>query len=119
MSEPPSETGPDAVPTPEPVPTQTTRHAEASRNQPSRLAPVQLRRRRRESWRVVPLGSGHAAGLVDPWHYAPPSDGYEQAALHLLECGLLPAPDRDGLRAMWAAGAEVAALHRSSPSVGG
>jgi hypothetical protein len=32
------------------------------------------------------------------------SNGYADAALHLLECGLLPAPNLDGLRLMWKAG---------------
>jgi hypothetical protein len=32
------------------------------------------------------------------------SSGYADAALHLLECGLLPAPNLDGLRLMWKAG---------------
>jgi hypothetical protein len=32
------------------------------------------------------------------------SNGYADAALHLLECGLLPAPNLDGLRRMWKAG---------------
>jgi AAA domain len=41
------------------------------------------RRRRRESWRIVPLESGHA----DPWRYAPPSAGYSQAVAHVLAAG--------------------------------
>ena len=31
---------------------------------------------------------------------------YAAAAMHLLSLGLTPAADRDGLRAMWRAGAE-------------
>jgi hypothetical protein len=34
------------------------------------------------------------------------SNGYADAALHLLECGLLPAPNLDGLRLMWKAGGQ-------------
>jgi hypothetical protein len=42
-----------------------------------------------------------ACGRRDPWSYDPPGQrGYEQAALHLWERGLLPAPNREGLEAM-------------------
>ena len=34
------------------------------------------------------------------------SNGYADAALHLLESGLLPAPNLDGLRLMWKAGGQ-------------
>jgi hypothetical protein len=34
------------------------------------------------------------------------SKGYADAALHLLESGLLPAPNLDGLRLMWKAGGQ-------------
>lgn len=39
----------------------------------------------------------------DPWrrYERPGVRGYEEAALHLLDCGVTPAPNRDGLRAMW------------------
>jgi hypothetical protein len=40
----------------------------------------------------------------DPWWHEPPTAGYEDAAAHLLERGLTPAPDRDGLRRMWRSG---------------
>ncbi|HSS23158.1 MAG TPA: hypothetical protein VLL82_01815 [Mycobacterium sp.] len=41
-------------------------------------------------------------GRADPWYYAPPGErGYPEAARHLLGHGLLPAPNRDGLRVMW------------------
>jgi len=36
----------------------------------------------------------------------PPTRGYEPAALYLLDLGLLPAPNLEGLRVMWAAGGE-------------
>ena len=37
----------------------------------------------------------------DPWWYPPPGErGYTEAAEHLLELGLTPAPDLDGLRVM-------------------
>src|ERR1700731_1529255 len=56
-----------------------------------------LRRRRLASQRSVPLG----CGCRDPWWYEPPGEcGYEQAALHLLDCRLLPAVNREGLRVM-------------------
>lgn len=42
---------------------------------------------------------------TDPWRYPPPGvRGYEEAALHLLGNGLTPAPNRDGLTAMWRRG---------------
>jgi hypothetical protein len=62
--------------------------------------PRQLRRRRAASRRLPVLESGNA----DPWHYEPPTAGYEAAAAHLLGCGLLPAPNREGLRLMWSRG---------------
>jgi hypothetical protein len=56
-----------------------------------------LRHRRLASQRSVPLGGGRR----DPWWYEPPGEcGYEQAALHILERGLLPAVNREGLRVM-------------------
>jgi hypothetical protein len=42
-----------------------------------------------------------ASGRQDPWWHPPPgSRGYPEAALHLLEHGLMPAPNREGLEAM-------------------
>lgn len=58
------------------------------------------RRRRAASWRLSIPDSGRA----DPWHYDPPTAGYEEAAAHLLGAGLLPAPNREGLRLMWLRG---------------
>jgi hypothetical protein len=58
------------------------------------------RLRRAASWRLPELG-----GRSDPWWHEPPTAGYEAAAVHLLDHGLLPAPDRDGLRQMWRRGA--------------
>ena len=56
-----------------------------------------LRRRRAAANELPPL----ACGRRDPWWYQPPGPrGYEQAALHLLERGLLPAADREGLQVM-------------------
>jgi hypothetical protein len=56
---------------------------------------VDALRRRRASYRLPALESGRS----DPWWYQPPGPrGYEQAVLHLLERGLLPAPNREGLR---------------------
>jgi hypothetical protein len=56
-----------------------------------------LRRRRAAANELPSL----ARGRRDPWWYQPPGPrGYEQAALHLLERGLLPAADREGLQVM-------------------
>jgi hypothetical protein len=55
-----------------------------------------LRRRRAAADRLPPLASRR-----EPWTYPPPGQrGYEAAALHLLERGLLPAPNCEGLEAM-------------------
>jgi hypothetical protein len=62
----------------------------------------QLRTRRAASWRLPVLESGQS----DPWWYAPPCAGYEDAAAHLLELGLTPAPNREGLRQMWMHGGQ-------------
>lgn len=59
--------------------------------------PDGLRRRRAASYRLPPLASGRR----DPWFYDPPGQrGYEAAALHLLEHGLMPAANREGLQTM-------------------
>jgi len=55
-----------------------------------------LRRRRAAADGLSVLPSGKA----DPWTYEPPTSGYEQAAEHLLELGLTPAPNLEGLRVM-------------------
>ena len=56
-----------------------------------------LRRRRSAADKLPPL----ACGRRDKWSYPPPGQrGYEQAALHLLERGLLPAANREGLQVM-------------------
>jgi hypothetical protein len=58
----------------------------------------QARRRRVTSWRLPVL----ECRLSDPWFYPEPGDrGYAAAAHHLLELGLTPAPNLDGLRLMW------------------
>jgi hypothetical protein len=57
----------------------------------------QLRARRAASYRLPVLESGRS----DPsWHEPPGARGYEDAAMHLLEAGLLPAADREGLQLM-------------------
>lgn len=56
----------------------------------------QLRLRRAASYRLHVLESGRS----DPWHYPPPTRGYPEAAQHLLECGLTPAPNQEALQAM-------------------
>jgi hypothetical protein len=61
-----------------------------------------LHRRRQASWRLAELESRRS----DPWSYAPSSAGYEDAAAHLLELGLTPAPNLAGLHEMWKAGGE-------------
>jgi hypothetical protein len=48
--------------------------------------------------------AGAGIDRSDPWWHEPPTAGYEIAAAHLLECGLTPAPDIDGLRQMWRSG---------------
>lgn len=60
--------------------------------------PRQVRRRQAAAWRL-PGG--------DPWKYPPPGvRGYEDAASHLLELGLTPAPNLPALQAMWRADKE-------------
>ncbi|BCO56459.1 hypothetical protein MINTM005_17030 [Mycobacterium intracellulare] len=60
----------------------------------------QLRARRAASRRLPVLECGRS----DPWFYKPPTAGYEDAAAHLLEHGLLPAANWEGLQAMWRSG---------------
>jgi hypothetical protein len=61
----------------------------------------QLRRRRGASYRLPVLDSCHS----NPWWCELPSErGYAQAAEHLLNCGLTPAPNLAALRSMWKAG---------------
>jgi hypothetical protein len=57
----------------------------------------QLRRRRNASYRRPEL---EHIGRSDPWHFEPPTAGYEDAAAHLLS----HAPDPEGLREMWKRG---------------
>jgi hypothetical protein len=65
--------------------------------------PYQLRCRRSASRRLAILDSGRA----DPWVYEPPGvSGYEAAARHLLDHGLVAAPNLPALREMWKAGGE-------------
>lgn len=61
----------------------------------------QLRTRRAASRRLPVLGD---SGRSDPWWYEPTTVGYESAALHLLDLGLLPAANPDGLLEMWRRG---------------
>ena len=77
----------------------------ANTDDPTAIA-RQLRHRRGASYRLPVLESGRA----DPWFYEPTSASYEAAATHLLECGLTPAPNREGLQAMRTRGAH----HRQS-----
>lgn len=74
-------------------------HHDADKTEPSNTVacpgPIhaQLRARREASYRS------------DPWLYEPPgARGYEDAAMHLLEQGLLPAAHREGLQMMWKRG---------------
>jgi hypothetical protein len=67
----------------------------ADTDEPTAIA-RQLRHRRGASYRLPVLESGRA----DPWWYEPASSSYEAAATYLLECGLTPAPNREGLQAM-------------------
>lgn len=59
--------------------------------------------RRREASRRAP--KLEHLDRSDPWWYAPPDErGYESAAHHLLDLGLTPAPNHEGLRVMWKRG---------------
>ena len=55
----------------------------------------QARARRAASWRIVD---------GDPWWHEPITAGYEDAAAYLLDLGLTPAPNHEGLRSMWKRG---------------
>jgi hypothetical protein len=68
-------------------------HTSASRS-------TSLRRRRESSRRLPVLESGYA----DPWRPQSPVAGYSAAAEHLIEHGLLPAADIEGMRQMWRRG---------------
>jgi hypothetical protein len=69
-----------------------------------------LTRRRAASRRLPVLECGRA----DPWYYESANgvrqfpleltDGYVAAAHHLLDLGLTPAPNLEGLRQMWRRG---------------
>ena len=71
--------------------------------------PVQLRRRRRESYRCEPLGNtGNVRDPWVPWRPEKLTDkqvaGAVDAARHLRDAGLEPMFDLDTLRAMWKSG---------------
>jgi hypothetical protein len=99
-------TGP-ALPEKETAPAARERRSTTSK-QPIRHAAdasIVATRRRAASRRVPPL----SCGCADPWPCRcaePPLAAYPAAAMYLLSLGLTPSPDRDGLRAMWRAGAE-------------
>ena len=85
-----------------PINSLCSHHATPTGNDGTAVA-RRLRQRRCASRRLPVLESSNS----DPWHYQPPgARGYEEAALHLLGNGLTPAPNRDGLTAMWRAGGE-------------
>jgi hypothetical protein len=67
----------------------------------------QLRARRAATFRVERLSCGVHA---DPWvcrcGLPDPASGYESAAVHLLELGLTPAMNHEGLRSMWRCGGQ-------------
>lgn len=67
-----------------------------------------LHRRREASRRLPVLPCGHA----DPWRYHDADeitekyvDGYRDAAQHLIDVGLTPAPNLRAMRVMWRRGA--------------
>jgi hypothetical protein len=77
-------------------------HAAADAPHSSRTC-GQMRARRAASQRLAALDSGRS----DPWSYPEPGErGYADAAVHLLELGLTPAPNPAALRAMWTAGGQ-------------
>lgn len=58
--------------------------------------------RRRAASRRLPVLK---CGRSEPWHYPEPDErGYVAAVEHLLQLGMTPAPNSDGLRAMWRRG---------------
>jgi hypothetical protein len=84
-----------------PINSLCSHHATPTGNDGTAVA-RRLRLRRCASQRLAALESMRS----DPWWYAPSSAGYEDAAAHLLELGLTPAPDREGLRRMWMHGGQ-------------
>lgn len=66
----------------------------------------QLRLRRAAASRLPLL----ACGRADPCQYGAPCSGYSAAAMHLIDHGLLPAPNRAGLEAMWRHGGRARQL---------
>lgn len=77
----------------------------------TRDVPIGLRRRRDTAYRLPPLDCGQHR---DPWlcrcHDGPPSDreldAYADAAQHLMEQGLTPAPNPVAMRRMWRRGGD-------------
>lgn len=63
-----------------------------------------LRRRQAATYRLPVLDCGH----VDPWTCRPsiPTRGYAEAAQHLLDVGLTPAPNLAAMRDMWRHGGD-------------
>lgn len=93
------DTGPPEMGRPRPAGARRIR--KSTLQTPSYRYAAGLRRRRDAANVLVPL----AGGGRDPWWYGPCGPrGYEAAASHLLERGLTPAPDREGLRVMWSRG---------------
>jgi hypothetical protein len=79
-----------------PINSLCSHHATPTGNDGTAVA-RRLRLRRAASYRLPVLESARS----DPWHYdASGIGGYEAATAHLLEVGLTPAPDLDGLRVM-------------------
>jgi len=87
-------------PIPDNQPSKATSHAACISN---------YTRRRGASRRLPVLSTGRA----DPWRWQPVSVGYAAAAAHLIELGLIPAPNVDALRAMW----RVGGYHRQTAEV--
>ena len=83
---------------PDPGSKATLTNRDIRSNDFTHIAP-HLRARRAASWRLPELGR-----RSDPWWYEPPTAGYEEAAAHLIELGLTPAPNRVGLQRMWKRG---------------
>lgn len=80
--------------------TTCTSHCEVTGRSDCSAVASELRTRRAASQRLPVLESGRS----DPWFYDPPIAGYEAAVRHLVDHGLTPAANRDGLRAMWRRG---------------